>query len=149
MTSAAAICKVEKAFSKVARPEAFTRGTCYCDECMEHGDILRQYTPETITIEVLGRPAWDPMCVANDQAFIYYLPAMIRLAFEADYHDQLLFHLDMPGRLEGLNPEQTEALLAVLWRLAELKEKEIFDTFEEYALGSVMRKLEQKLTGES
>ena len=136
---------MEGAFADVPRPQTFIRGTCVCEECIEHNDTLEGHTPESVTVTELGNPGWDPICAANDQAFAYYLPAMVRLAFETHYHDQLLFHLDMPDRLKGLSQLQTEVLLAALWLLAEVKEEEIFGSFDEYALGRVIGKLEQKL----
>ena len=120
MSPEEALAALREAFKSVPRPELMIRGTCYCDECVEHNQTLLAHTPETITLKELGNPGWDPICFASDRAFAYYLPAMVRLAFEdAVYIDQLLFHLNCPGRVEGLNQEQAAAARNALWVMVE------------------------------
>lgn len=137
-----AIAAARDAFRDVPRPTRFIRGTCACDECLEHDETLASHTPDTITMAELGHPSWDPMCAASDQAFAYYLPAMIRLALEEGYWDQLLFHLNAPGRVDSLNREQARALLAALWVLAETKLDEIARTLDIYRLEEAIHRLE-------
>ena len=146
MTPAEAIANLSDAFNTFERPTEFIRGTCYCAECLEHNQTLASHNPETITLAELGNPAWDPMCFASDQAFAYYLPALIRLAFGPDsYLDQLLFHLNTPGRLNILDEKQARALLDALWVLIEIKGEEIAANLDESALEQVLEKLEQGL----
>ena len=140
------IVAVQDAFCNVSRPQEFIYGTCRCEECEGHNQTMSLYTPETITLAVLGNPGSDPMCFANDQAFRYYLPAMIRLAFDADYYlDQLLFHLNCPGRVEALNCQEVQAILDALWGMVETLEQEIFDTVDHYSFEAAIERLEQRL----
>ncbi len=144
MTPDEAVANVEKAFGHVARPRRFIRGTCLCQECLEHDRTLAAHTPATITLAELGNPGWDPVCFASDQAFAYYLPAMIRLAFEPDYYvDQLLFHLNMPGRSDFLDSKQAKVLLDALWALFEAKGDRIAECLDEHDLEQALRRLER------
>lgn len=74
----------------------FTNYT-HCTECLEHDETLRNKDIETIGLEELGNPGWDPICFANTQGFKYYLPALVRLCIESTeknyYIDQFLFHI--------------------------------------------------------
>ncbi len=117
MTPAETIAALREAFRDVARPSGlFIEGTCFCCECQEHNQALSAHNPETIGLKELENPGWDPMCFANQQAFAYYLPAMIRLAFEDPYYmDQVVFHLTIPGRVDSLTPRHAAAVLAALW----------------------------------
>ena len=147
MTPDEILKEIQEAFRDVIRPEKFIRGTCSCDECMEHNQTLATHTPDNITMNELGNPGWDPMCFANDQAFAYYLPALVRLAFEEDaYGDQLLFHLNSPGRLEILNDRQTRAILDALWLLVDTQAVEIKRNLDYYSLEEAIKKLEQRLS---
>jgi len=142
MTVEEAMVLIRDAFDCVPRPELFIRGTCFCEECIEHNETMQAHTPEDITILELGNAGWDPICSANDQAFVYYLPAMFRLAFgPEDYTDQLLFHLDSPGRLDALDYEQAGAVLEALWVLVDIRGQEIAGTSAEWQLESIIEKL--------
>ncbi len=59
---------VEQVFSSNAAPENYTNRD-HCAECAEHDQTLRSYTPQSITLEQLGNPAWDPICFVLPQAF--------------------------------------------------------------------------------
>jgi hypothetical protein len=137
---------VRDAFQDAIRPAEFIRGTCYCEECLEHNETMEAHTPATISMEELGNAAWDPMCFANDQAFVYYLPGMIRLAFGRDYYiDQLVFHLEAPGRLDALNSRQARAVLQVLWVLLDVRGEDIAANLDEEAIETMIANIEQKL----
>lgn len=147
MTPDDVIAEVQKIFAGVPRPEAFIRGTCHCDECLEHDRTLAAHTPATITLKELGSPAWDPMCFANDDAFRYYMPALIRLAFEDEYYvDQLLFHLNCPGRVEAMTAPEAQAVQAALWALVENKGQTVLDNLNAQFIEQAIEKLEQRLT---
>lgn len=81
----------------IDKPGHFTNYT-HCAECLEHDETLRNNDIETIGLEELGNPGWDPICFINAQGFKYYLPALIRLCIEStekDYYiDQFLFHIN-------------------------------------------------------
>ncbi|WP_299180701.1 DUF6714 family protein [uncultured Neptuniibacter sp.] len=90
-----------RALFAVEKPEHFTNYE-HCDECAEHDATLRQHDRESIGIEELGNPAWDPICFCQDIGMHYYLPAFIRLSLdtmsEDFYLEQFLFHLTIDGR---------------------------------------------------
>jgi hypothetical protein len=139
-----AIAKVVLVFSGVPRPELFIRGTCHCCECMEHNQTLASHTPETIGMDELGNPGWDPICFASDPAFVYYMPAMVRLALSSEYYvDQFLFHLNISGRVDVLNAEQASAVLQCLWVVQEKFEKEIALCDDEHRVEEAMKRLER------
>jgi hypothetical protein len=143
MTNDEALGRLRAAFAEVPRPGAFTRGTCCCAECAEHAETLAAHTPETMTLEAFGMAAWDPVCMASDEAFRFLLPGMARLALETDeYVDQLLFHLTVPGRLDGLDRAQREAVAGVLWLLARTRGDELAGTFAIHRLDEALRRLE-------
>ncbi len=123
MTPTEAVQKVREAFRESLRPEGlFIDGTCRCEECEEHHRTLSSHDVDSITLEELGNPGWDPICFASDAAFLYYLPAMFRLAFEDDgyYIYQLLFHLNLPHRMAAVNRSQAIAMRLALDAWAEL-----------------------------
>ena len=147
MTKTEAINAVNEAFSNIKRPSVFVRDTCCCDECKEHNETLSAYTPDTISIEQLGNPGWDPICFSNNQAFLYYLPAMIRLAFDKDYYvDQLISHLDSEGRLDALNESQKAAIYYSLQTLMEVDHERIQDNLDKADMKAILKKLEQQIT---
>jgi hypothetical protein len=85
------------------KPEHFTNYR-HCCECAEHDETLLAYDVNTIGIEQLGNPGWDPLCFASPEGFLYYLPALIRITLETmdkpqeRYLDQFLFHLMRDGK---------------------------------------------------
>lgn len=143
MTTEEALARLRAAFAEVPRPEAFTRGTCCCAECAEHAETLAAHTPETMTMEAFGLPAWDPVCMASDEAFRWFLPGMARLALQTrDYVDQFLFHLTVPGRLDGLDQAQREAVAGALWLLARTRGEELAASNDIHRLDEALRRLE-------
>lgn len=75
----------------------------HCCECAEHDETLVSYDRDSIGLEQLGHPSWDPLCFSSVEGMIYYLPALIRLTVDTidnpreTYLDQLLFHLTQDG----------------------------------------------------
>jgi hypothetical protein len=108
---------------KAARPERFTDRE-HCCECAEHDDLLASRDLDSLTIEDVGNPGWDPICFVTDHAFFYYFPALARIALEEPrygygwYFEQLLFHLTYEGRanrrLLMAGPGQRDAVLKLL-----------------------------------
>lgn len=116
---------IQDSVQGLPRPEHFTDYN-HCSECAEHDETLRAHTPETIGVEELGNAGWDPICFITDQGFLYYLPAMARLALGAGdvyYLDQFLFHL--PGRIGAMSPAQRKAVHELLEYLFETRFDEI------------------------
>jgi len=89
-----------KRLFRVPRPEHFTNYT-HCCECQEHDETLRANDIDTIGMDELGSPAWDPICFATNAGKHYYLPALVRLSLDTVHGDcyfsQLLFHLQWDG----------------------------------------------------
>jgi hypothetical protein len=122
MTDENLLVEIRQAFA-VPRPERFTDRD-HCCECAEHDDLLAARDLDTLKIEDVGNPGWDPICFATDEAFMYLVPALARLALAAPadrhgwYFEQFLFHLALDGgsnrRLRAATPEQRSAILRFL-----------------------------------
>ncbi len=131
------IDKARRVFAEAPRPEHFTDYT-HCCECSEHDETLRAHTPDSIGLEELGNPGWDPMCFATNDAFKYYFPALVRLALGGTgvsyYVDQFLFHIIEDGprnrRWEAFTRPQRELVLNVLEALLEHKSVEIERSYD-------------------
>lgn len=96
-----ALDRLTRAFSRCPRPEHFTNFD-HCEECAEHDETLRSRTPETLTVEDVGNPGWDPISFISPDGFAYFLPGLARLAFEDtaiswQYCTQLFWHLISNG----------------------------------------------------
>jgi hypothetical protein len=98
-TDAAILSEIDTAFGTVERPEHFTNFT-HCEECAEHDELLRTRDRDTLRIEDVGNPGWDPICFCSPNGIAYYFPALARLALAEQsletydwYGNQLLFHL--------------------------------------------------------
>lgn len=82
------------------KPEHFTNYT-HCEECLEHDQTLLNSDIESIGLDELGNPGWNPLCFSSPEGIRYYMPALVRLsletAFDEFYFDQLLFHLEGDG----------------------------------------------------
>jgi hypothetical protein len=118
--------EARKAFESIPRPEHFTNHE-HCEECADHDVTLSSYDPDTLPFEVVGNPAWDPMCFVTQQAFLYLFPGLIRLALngegDEDYLEQFLFHVTYDG-LDSrffylFNTEQRTVTLEALRFIAE------------------------------
>lgn len=105
MTSAdfAALAKVEQAFGRCRRPRHFADHT-HCEECAEHDALLRERDVSSLKLADVGNPGWDPICFISDEGFLYYLPALARLALQPStepygrYGAQFAWHLRSDGR---------------------------------------------------
>lgn len=112
---------VEQVFSGNAVPENYTNRD-HCSECAKHDETLRSSTPESIGLEQLGNPGWDPICFVLPKAFKYYFPALVRLALDSEgttgYLDQFLFHVTYQGEesrfFAHFSKAEREATLEVL-----------------------------------
>ena len=86
----------------VQRPDHFVDYR-HCCECAEHDQTLLAFDVDSIGLEQLGNPGWDPLCFVSVEGLMYYLPAMIRLTVDTmdhpdrQYLDQMLFHLMHEG----------------------------------------------------
>lgn len=86
----------------VAKPQHFTNYG-HCCECAENDETLLAHDRDSIGLEQLGSPAWDPLCASSVEGLIYYMPALVRLTLDTidnpqeTYIDQMLFHLIQDG----------------------------------------------------
>ncbi|MCM3904904.1 MAG: hypothetical protein ND866_24675 [Pyrinomonadaceae bacterium] len=75
----------------------------HCCECAEHDQTLSAADVDSIGLQQLGNPGWDPLCFSSAEGLIYYMPALIRLTLDTldnpreSYLDQMLFHLIQDG----------------------------------------------------
>ena len=105
------------------KPEHFTDYR-HCCECAEHDQTLLTFNIDTIGLEQLGNPGWDPLCFSSPEGMIYYMPALIRLTVDTitkpqeSYLDQMLFHLIKDGPRNSLvsacNEEQRKFIAQFL-----------------------------------
>jgi hypothetical protein len=69
-----------------------------------------------------GHPGWDPICFVSPAGYLYYFPALARLAFgrsgEDYYLTQFLFHLN-EERVQAMSGEQRAVVLELLEHLRE------------------------------
>ena len=97
------------------KPEHFTNYT-HCEECLEHDETLLSSTIDSIGLDELGNPGWDPICFSTVEGIMYYMPAFIRLSLstmnDEFYLEQFLFHLESNGKdnnlVQACNTEQRE-----------------------------------------
>lgn len=144
MQPAEAVKQVREAFRDSGRPSGlFISGTCRCCECEEHDRTLASHDVDSISSEELGNPGWDPICFASDEAFLYYMPAMLRVAFEdVDYIDQLLFHLNLPHRVALLNKPQAAAISTALRLWAQMHAGEDAEECSRTHFNDALRRLD-------
>ena len=112
-----------KRLFQMPKPAHFTNDR-HCCECAEHDATLVAYDVNSIGLEQLGNPGWDPLCFVSPEGFLYYLPALIRLTLDTmekpqeRYLDQFLFHLIRDGTdndvVRACSPEQRTRVAAFL-----------------------------------
>jgi hypothetical protein len=112
----------------VPKPAHFTR-YWHCCECAEHDNTLMTADVDSIGLQQLGNPGWDPLCFASVQGLLYYIPALVRLALDTmdtpqeRYLDQLLFHLVRDGKdndlVRACSPAQRACIASFLVYLME------------------------------
>lgn len=133
-TKSEAMTAIDRAFGSISRPDHFTNYV-HCEECAEHDELLRARTRETLAIQDVGNPGWDPMCFSSPEGIAFYMPSLVRLAFAEPlggygwYGDQLLFHLYSGGTENGLykycNAEQRLAIAVLLSAMIECRAADI------------------------
>jgi hypothetical protein len=116
MTKEQVISEIDKAFGGIGRPEMFIRGTCRCEECLEHEAEMQAFNPGDLDPDKLDNPGWDPICFASNRALGYLMPGLVRLVLDHTerYVDQFVFHVEQPERLAAFSPRQARALICVL-----------------------------------
>ena len=110
------------------KPEHFTNYG-HCCECAEHDETLVSHDVDSIGLDELGNPGWDPLSFSSVEGLLYYMPAMLRLTLETidnlrtSYLDQMLFHLILDGPdnrlVSAASPPQREFVAKFLEHLVE------------------------------
>ena len=122
-TDADVLAQVDAAFGHVGKPSHFTNYQ-HCEECAEHDQTLREHDRDTLGLDQLGNPGWDPLCFCTPEGKAYYFPTLARLSLRPPrsqydwYGEQLLFHLYSGGAendfLKYCSSEQRAAVVALL-----------------------------------
>lgn len=117
------IAAIDAAFGPIAKPAHFTDYT-HCDECREHDETLGSHDRNTLPLNCMNNPGWDPLCFTSAQGIAYYMPTLARFAFAPGpsfYGDQLLFHLYSGGQynsfLQFCDRAQRKAVAAFIEHL--------------------------------
>ena len=136
---------IQNSFDKPRPPNMFIRGTCICDECMEHEAVMQTLNPVDLPLDQLNNPGWDPICFASNEAFAYLMPGLVKLVLDHtyDYVQQFIFHVEQSDRLDVLTPEQAQTLTYVLDFLVLHNAKELDDNFAVDDLFSTREQLEK------
>ena len=123
-----------KQLFNVPKPEHFSNYR-HCCECAEHDETLLACDVDSISLQQLGNPGWDPLCFASPEGFLYYLPVLIRITLDTmakpheRYLDQLLFHLIRDGKdhdlVRACSPEQRAFIAGFLEYLMETYSAEL------------------------
>lgn len=101
-TDAEVIEAVELAFSDLERPEHFTNHL-HCEECAEHDQTLLQSDRDSLQVDAVTNPGWDPISFCSPHGKAYYLPSLVRFALNAvegsgmPYWQHLQIHLEGDG----------------------------------------------------
>jgi hypothetical protein len=125
---------VRQAFKDSPRPEYFTNFQ-HCEECAEHNQTLLSCTPESITLQEVGNPSWDPICFVSAEGFRYYLTGLARLVLEdsqhgiGEYAAQFFWHLISDGaantRVKVCSAVQRRALAAFVRHIIETRAEQL------------------------
>lgn len=145
MTRNEVLAAIDAAFGEEPRPAHFVREPNHCEECADHEAVLQATTRDTIGLDAVGNPGWDPLCYVTDAAFRHLVPGLSRLALEGgeDYYlDQFLFHLES-GRADGFSPDQARAVATLLDHARETMGHEIEDEMNAEEFNRVMTILKQ------
>jgi hypothetical protein len=151
MTQEEIISEVQEAFGHLRRPDMFLRGTCGCEECLEHEAEMQTFPPDNLPLGKLDNPGWDPICFASNEAFAYFAPGLVNLVLNHadDYIQQFIFHAEQPERLAAFTPEQARALVHVLDFLVLHEAKALENNLVIDELNRTRNKLEQGAEGEA
>jgi hypothetical protein len=75
----------------VPKPVLFTNYR-HCCECAEHDETLLTADIDSIDLQQLGNPGWDPLCFTSAESLLSYMPALIRLTLETMATPQERYH---------------------------------------------------------
>jgi len=130
MTDAEIISTLDAAFGNCMRPDHFTNHE-HCCECAEHDELLRARNRDSLQLQDVGNPGWDPLCFASAEGLLYFMPSLGRFALAPPddefgwYPLQLHFHLTYDGDenriLRAATPAQRAAVVALLRHIVKTR----------------------------
>ena len=133
-TDADVVAAIDMAFGAMRKPDHFTN-YMHCEECAEHDETLRLHDRETLRLDHVHNPGWDPLCFCSAEGKAYYMPALVRFALAPSvrggdwYWDQLLFHLAGDGPNNELiaycNEAQRKAVAQFLAHIVQARTAEV------------------------
>ena len=134
---------INAAFGAIPRPEMMGRNPNHCDECADHEAVMQGVTPQTITLNEIGSPAWDPVCFISDEAYCYFMPGFARLALDdsGEYLSQFFFHLDQGFRADAFNREQRHAVAQLVDYIGDNMVEAIINSMAEAEFDRVQKSL--------
>ena len=103
-----------KRIFNIPRPKVFMDTPEHCEECQEVERNAQIASPDTLTLEQAG-DGWAALHnYLNDDAFLYYCPAFIRLCIDTDMNNGFLenfffaitYEEENNSRLRACNQEQ-------------------------------------------
>jgi hypothetical protein len=122
------LAKIDAAFSGVPRPRRFALAD-EDQECMDHERLLQSRTRETLRIDDVNTPGYDPLTECFPEGIAYFFPALARFALvhpedlSSWYAEQLLSHLRYGARdnrfYHFCNPSQRSAVAALVDHIRE------------------------------
>jgi hypothetical protein len=129
-TDDAILAEIDKAFGSVTRPERFTVADGD-PEAMDHEALLSSRDLETLRLEDVNRPGYNPMTECLLPGYSYYFPALARLAlvppvdpwnwYASLLLDKLRLHEDGNDFYSYCNPAQRAAVAGLLRHIVETR----------------------------
>jgi hypothetical protein len=138
VTDAEVLADVEAEFAVFPRPEHFTDFR-HCSECAEHDELLRSRNRGQLRPEDVSNPGWDPICFVSNEAFLYLVPDLVRVALLPVRRDidwsfpTFLFHLTDEGernrRLSVFSSKHRASIVRFLRHVAATRQAELANSF--------------------
>lgn len=111
--------KLLAAFSSRRRPTNFTDYT-HCHECADHNETLRSRDLDSLSFNDVGSVGYSPIGYISLDGFLYYLPALARLANATGdkyFLDTFLIYMENKEWRIALTTSEREALVDYLVNL--------------------------------
>lgn len=138
-TDHAILFEIDKAFGSVARPEWFTVADGD-PETMDHEALLSSRDRETLTLEDVNRPGYDPMTECLLPGYAYYFPTLARLAlvqpvdryswYASLLLDKLRFYEDSNHFYTYCNPAQRAAVASLIRHILETRASTVSESLD-------------------
>jgi hypothetical protein len=108
---------------------------------------MQAFIPDSLPLDKLDNPGWDPICFASNEAFAYFAPGLVKLVLDhaVDYIQQFIFYAQQPERLAAFTPGQARSLVQVLDFLVLPEAKALENNLVVDELNSTRDKLEQRV----